>query len=114
MKTEQIAKTCHEVNRVITALVKDVPVQPAWEDAPEEMRVSSIKGVQFALDNPDATPRQQHEAWCKDKVDAGWTYGPIKNPAAKTHPALVDYDALAEGTKAKDAAFQAIVKAMKG
>lgn len=109
---EKIAKVCHEANRVLTELVKDVPVQPAWEDSPDEMRTSSIKGVMFALSNPNATPEAQHEAWCADKIAHGWVNGPVKDSEKKTHPALVPYKALPDGTRAKDALFRAIVKAM--
>lgn len=111
---EQIAEVCHEANRALTKHVGDVPVQPAWAESPEEMRVSSARGVQFALDNPNATPEQQHEAWSKDKITDGWKYGPTKDAAAKTHPALVPYGELPEGTRRKDALFRAVVAALKG
>jgi hypothetical protein len=47
----RIAHACHEVNRAITAFIKDVPMQPAWEDCGEDMRQSCIRGVEFALRN---------------------------------------------------------------
>ena len=107
-----IAKVCHEANRVLTELVKDVPVQPSWEEAPAEMRESSVKGVLFALENPNATPEDQHKAWCADKAAAGWKYGAEKNSVDKTHPAMIEYTLLPAGTRAKDALFRTIVKAM--
>jgi hypothetical protein len=111
MRSETIARACHEANRVLTQLVGDVPVQPPWDESPEEMRSSSIRGVEFAMANPNATPEDQHEAWCADKRAAGWVHGAVKDSAAKTHPALVPYDQLAPGTRAKDAMFRAIVRA---
>lgn len=110
---EQIAEVCHEANRSLTKHVADVPVQPSWSDSPEEMRVSSVRGVQFALDNPDATPEQQHEAWSRDKIADGWKHGSVKDATAKTHPALVAYGELPEGTRRKDALFRAVVAALR-
>jgi hypothetical protein len=110
---EQIAEVCHEANRILTKHVADVPVQPSWDESPEEMRVSSVRGVQFAIDNPDATPEQQHEAWSRDKIADGWKHGAAKDAAAKTHPALVSYDQLPEGTRRKDALFRAVVAALR-
>jgi hypothetical protein len=110
---EQIAEVCHEANRILTKHVADVPVQPMWQAAPEEMRTSSMRGVQFAIDNPNATPEEQHRAWCNDKLNDGWSYGPRKDAAAKTHPALIPYDRLPEGTRRKDALFRAVVAALR-
>lgn len=110
---EQIAEVCHEANRALTKHVGDVPVQPPWPDAPEEMRTSSIRGVQFALDNPNATPEEQHREWALDKLNDGWSYGPSKDAVAKTHPALIPYNRLPEGTRKKDALFRAVVAALK-
>jgi hypothetical protein len=113
MSPEQIAEVCHEANRALTKHVGDVEVQPPWSEAAEEMRVSSINGVKFALEHPEATPADQHNAWASDKVKAGWKYGPVKNAELKTHPALVDYDDLPFGTKAKDALFRNVVAALR-
>lgn len=110
---EQIAEVCHEANRALTKLVADVPVQPSWPEAPEEMRVSSVRGVQFAIDHPNASPEDQHRAWCDDKYRDGWTHGAVKDASAKTHPALVPYDCLPEGTRRKDALFRAVVAALR-
>jgi RyR domain len=110
---EQIAEVCHESNRILTKHVADVPVQPSWAESPEEMRTSSVRGVQFALDNPAASAEQQHEAWAKDKLADGWKYGAVKDAAAKTHPALIPYADLPEGTRRKDALFRAVVAALR-
>lgn len=109
----QIAEVCHEANRALTKHVGDVPVQPPWDDAPEEMRVSSIRGVQFALANPGATAAEQHDAWAADKIASGWKYGPVKDENAKTHPALTPYDKLPIGTRLKDQLFRAVVQAIR-
>lgn len=113
MSPEQIAEVCHEANRALTRHVKDVPFQPPWDDAPEEMRTSSVRGVKFALANPNATPSQQHDAWAADKIASGWTWGETKDAEKKTHPALKAYGDLPEDVRRKDALFRAVVAALK-
>lgn len=110
----RIAKICHEANRVLTQYAGDVPVQPAWKDSPEEMRLSCVKGVEYALAHPDATPEAQHEAWCQERAAQGWVFGAVKDNKAKTHPALRSYAELRPEVRLKDAVFRAIVLACRG
>lgn len=114
MKTtiESIARACHEANKALCESVGDTS-QKHWEAAEQWQRDSAVAGVKFRIDNPSAKDSAQHDAWCEDKVKAGWVYGPVKDPVAKTHPCLVDFDALPPEQKAKDALFIAVVNAMK-
>lgn len=43
-----------------------------------------------------------HDVWAAGRIAAGWTYGPKRDDAAKTHPDLVPYDQLPEGEKDYD------------
>ncbi len=106
-----VARLCHEVNRAYCESQGDLS-QPRWEDAPEWQRESAIKGVQFALDHPDAKPSDSHESWLAEKRAAGWTYGPVKDPEAKTHPCFVSYGELPPAQKAKDYLFLGVVRAL--
>jgi len=111
MKPETIARVCHEANRAWCAEHGDQS-QPPWDAAPEWQRTSAIAGVEHALANPDGTPRDSHESWLKHKDADGWTYGPVKDPEAKTHPCMLPYDELPPEQRAKDALFTAIVRAL--
>lgn len=107
----EIASVCHEVNRAICEASGD-HTQKSWRDADQWQRDSAIKGVEYALANPNASPEAQHEAWMNDKLSDGWIYGIEKDANAKTHPCIASYDSLPFEQRVKDYAFRAIVKAM--
>lgn len=109
---EDIARACHEANKVLCEALGDYS-QQRWEDAEQWQKESATKGVEFKLANPTATPADQHAAWCADKVEAGWVYGEVKDAVAKTHPCLVAYDKLPVEQQAKDHLFCSIVAAMR-
>lgn len=110
LNLQQIAAVAHDANRRLQILQGDPAPSPEWLDAPDWQRESAIDGVQAAIDG--ATPRQLHESWCAFKVADGWTFGPVKDADAKTHPCLVDYDDLPSEQRLKDALFAAIVQAL--
>jgi hypothetical protein len=112
-RVEQIAMVCHEANRAWCAARGDYS-QPSWSQAPEWQRASAIAGVMAALDG--ATPEQSHSVWLEVKRDAGWVYGPVKDPYADppTHPCMVPYEDLPPEQRVKDHLFVAIVRALDG
>lgn len=109
LKSEEIAKVCHEVNRSYCEAIGDHSQKP-WDEAEQWQRDSAVKGVDFALANPAATPRDQHQSWMDQKIEDGWIYGVDKDPHAKTHPCLVDYSELPQEQRVKDHLFQSVVK----
>ena len=110
LTVEQIAQIAHETNRAYCLMIGDTS-QREWSAAEQWQRDSAIKGVAYALTNPDAPASAQHDAWLKDKESAGWTFGPIKDPVAKTHPCIVPYDRLPIEQRLKDYLFKGIVNA---
>lgn len=109
---ERIARVCHEANRSVCLAFNDT-TQLSWQDAPAWQRESAIAGVAFKLNNPDATPADQHQNWVNDKVAQGWVFGEVKDPVAQTHPCIVPYEELPEFQKKKDQVFQAVVEMLK-
>jgi hypothetical protein len=101
------ARVCHEANREYCEILGDHSQKP-WDEAEEWQRRSAVQGALFAINNPDATASDQHEAWFKAKQADGWKYGTVKDPAAKTHPCMVPYDQLPESQRFKDHLFRAI------
>jgi hypothetical protein len=108
----QIAVVCHQANKAWCEANEDYS-QKDWEQAEDWQRDSAIKGVEFAIANPDAGDSAQHDAWSADKVADGWFFGDVKDPVKKTHPCLVPFDQLPEFQQKKDRLFRAIVNSLK-
>lgn len=106
----QIAHVCHEANRALQQVTGDRVLSPHWEHAPNDQRQSSRSGVVAALDG--ATPEELHAKWCADKHEAGWVWGPKKDPLEKTHPCMVPYADLPPEQRLKDHLFAAIVQVL--
>lgn len=111
MTTENIAQAAHEINRAYCLSLGDNS-QPEWKDAPEWQKSSAIKGVEFHLKNPDATPEASHESWMKQKALEGWKYGPVKDTDKKEHPCFQDYSLLPVEQKAKDYLFRQVIHSL--
>ena len=50
----------------------------------------------------EALAENVHDTWARSRIDAGWTYGPVRDDAKKTNPCLVPYAELPESEKAYD------------
>ncbi len=105
----QIAKVAHEVNREYSRAIGD-PIKPSWEDAPEDQRVSCIKGITYHQANPTSSPGDSHHEWLTEKMGTGWRYGEKYDPVMQTHPAMVPYINLPKDQQAKDFIFLAIAR----
>lgn len=106
-----VAAITHEANRMLCLSHGDTS-QVNWMEAPEWQRKSAIQGVLFTLDHRDATPADNHANWWNQKLEDGWTYGPVKDPDKKEHPCMVPYDTLPREQQAKDHLFRSIVLAL--
>lgn len=106
-----IARVAHEINRAYCESIGDFSIR-AWDAAPDWQKESSIAGVKFLKDNPDATPADTHASWLAHKTKAGWKYGSVKSDAEKLHPCCLPYAELPLAQKTKDYLFQAAVRAL--
>lgn len=106
---EALAEVAHEVNRAYCAALGDMS-QPSWSDAPDWQKASARSGVLLHL-TQDAGPEASHQSWMKEKLAAGWKYGPEKNPDKKEHHCLVPFSELPKEQQAKDYIFRAVVHA---
>jgi hypothetical protein len=111
MTIEQIAKVAHEINKAYCESIGDHS-QKSWHEAEQWQRESAINGVNFSILNPEAPASAQHDAWMKDKINDGWQYGKLKDPAKKEHPCLVPYGLLPTEQKSKDYLFKQVVASL--
>lgn len=109
---EQIAKTCHQVNKAFCESIGDFS-QPDWKDAPEWQKQSALNGVEFHLSNPNSQPSDSHNNWLEEKFKSGWSYGPVKDHEKKEHPCMVEYDALPKAQQTKDLLFISVVRSFE-
>jgi hypothetical protein len=105
-----IAALAHVVNAAYCAALGDTS-QVAWDAAPQWQKDSAVLGVKLHLENPEAGPKASHESWLAHKTAEGWTYGEVKDEAAKTHPCFRPFEELAPEQQAKDHIFRAAVLA---
>lgn len=108
---EQIAAVCHDANRRLCLALGDHS-QVYWPAAPKHIQDSAIAGVVFAVQNPEAGPGDQHDAWMQHKEADGWRWGPTKNESTKEHPCMVAFDQLPQAQQSKDVMFKCIVLAL--
>ena len=105
----QAARTAHEVNRAWCAINGDDSQVP-FDEAPENIQASAIDGVRAIMEGRVNSPEETHANWKAFKIADGWTYGPVKDSEAKTHPCIVDnYEDLPEVDRHKDVLYFAVV-----
>lgn len=106
-----IARVCHQANKAWCEANGDHS-QKDWEEAEEWQKTSAMEGVVFIVTHPDAGDDALHNNWMKEKIDAGWTYGAVKDTNKKTHPCLVSFEQLPKFQQQIDTLFNNIVKAL--
>ena len=113
MDVTKIARVVHEANRALQIEQADhtIPISSAWDDLDSEARQSTEEGVQGVI--AGNSPEKSHADWCLFKLKHGWTYGPVKDTVAKTHPCLIPYADLPANQRVKDELFVAIVQAIQ-
>lgn len=112
MNKTDIAKVAHELNKAYCESISDNS-QQTWEQAPEWQKSSAKVGVQFHLDNPNASPSASHDSWLKQKEEEGWKYGEVKDADKKEHPCYVTYEQLPVSQRSKDYIFKQVVESLK-
>lgn len=109
LKVEDLARIAHEANRAYCRGIYDYS-HKSWDDTPQEIKDTTIAGVEFLINNPSVSPSDMHNNWCKDKASKGWKYGPRKDVENKLHPCMVEYLDLSEEQRLKDSLFSTIIK----
>jgi hypothetical protein len=56
----------------------------------------------FTEEELDMLARHEQVRWAKQRLSAGWVYGPVRDDEFKRHPSLVPWDQLSESERNKD------------
>ena len=59
----------------------------------------------------DELAENNHDHWARQRIESGWTYGPERDDARKTHPDLVPYADLTEDEQQYD--LTSVVETLK-
>ena len=56
----------------------------------------------FAEHEVELLAAREHERWRTDRIAAGWSYGEVRDDAAKKNPLLVPWTDVTDGTRASN------------
>jgi hypothetical protein len=76
-----------------------------WHVAPAWQKDSIRNAVAFWMELGPEEPNIEalsHENWKRQRLAAGWRYGPVKDVELKTHPCLSAYEDLSPAQRHKD------------
>ena len=69
---------------------------------PQPVDTSNISLPEELENLVEQLARNVHEVWASSRIAQGWTWGPVRSDAFKTHPSLVPYEDLPEEEKQYD------------
>ena len=72
------------------------------EYLPQPADTSDIRLPEELENLVEQLARNVHEVWASSRIEQGWTWGPERSDAFKTHPSLVPYEELPEQEKQYD------------
>lgn len=77
---------------------------------PHPVDTLNIQLPEELIELAESISKNVHEVWSKNRMDEGWTYGPVRNDEKKETPCLVPYEELPEIEKAydRDTAFNTL------
>jgi hypothetical protein len=109
----QVAAVIHSAVRQLQIENGEEDILPLWEDAGQGTQLDTLAAVLDAQSG--ISGEQAWERWAAVKRAAGWTYGPVKDSVAKTHPCLtVTYAEIPWRQHLKDSMLIAVVHLMSG
>lgn len=72
------------------------------EYVPKPLDTAAINISDELKELAEAMAKNTHEVWAAGKLAEGWTYGERLDAEKKTHPSLIEYEALSESQKDYD------------
>lgn len=72
------------------------------EYEPEPIHLDEVTLSDNLIELREAIAENLHDVWAINRINEGWTYGPVRDDEKKQHPDLVPYCALPDGEKEYD------------
>ena len=69
---------------------------------PGPIDTSKVELSEELLQLTEQLAENAHDNWARRRLSEGWTWGPVRDDAAKKHPDLVPYGDLSEAEKHYD------------
>ena len=76
--------------------------QTSNNNTPTPVDTSNIQLPEELMALAEAISKNVHEVWAQNRMNEGWTYGPVRDDEKRQTPCLVPYDQLPEEEKAYD------------
>ena len=130
--TERLARSVHERYVLNRAVLGDTPetnvAMVPWALLPEDLRSANRRQVddigrklrvldcaltirddpqtefEFTPDEVDTLAIMEHRRWVDERLERGWTYGPIRDNLLRRHPDLREWREISEEVREKDRA----------
>ena len=69
---------------------------------PTPVDTSNVQLPEELMALAEAISKNVHEVWAQNRMNEGWTYGPVRDDQKRQTPCLVPYEELSEEEKAYD------------
>lgn len=94
----------------LQAIAVDAPIVPEpWAERDDAFQSQFLDVIERQMGPMrSGCPEELHGAWVQAYIMLGWTYGPERDPLAKTHPDMVPFAMLERREQDKDAVFMAL------
>jgi len=111
---EVIARAVHNLNTSIKA--DHEGELEFWHELPPDawQRLDTFRQIKLLRDNPDMTAQEEHARWLSVRLEDGWQYGAVRNPAKKESPLIVPWEKLPFIYRARSESGFSVVKILLG
>ena len=69
---------------------------------PSPVDTSNVQLPEELMALAEAISKNVHEVWAQNRMNEGWTYGPVRDDKKRQTPCLIPYEQLPEEEKAYD------------
>lgn len=68
----------------------------------QDDRVTRRPAVRLTAEEVESASIAEHEGWMREKISAGYRFGPVRDDVTRTHPSLVPWEDLTDAVRELD------------